>query len=176
MTMTTPAAAPAAWDLRDALWALQASAPPARDRCLLCTVGRTRLALPMAQLRGVEPYEAVTPVPHVPAWVLGVTNVRGTVVGVVDLAGFLGLGEVPLAGGRLLVCGAGTRLVAFAVGAARDVLDYAPDTLIPVAASAPAPAGGRGERFVTALVPTEESAVPLLDLERLLGDDELVTG
>ena len=84
----------------------------------------------MAQLRGVEPYEAVTPVPHVPAWVLGVTNVRGTVVGVVDLAGFLGLGEGPLAGGRLLVCGAGARLVAFAVAAARDVLDYAPDTLI----------------------------------------------
>src|SRR5213078_652204 len=73
--MSTPTAAPAAWDLGDALWALQAAAPPARDRCLLCTVGRTRLALPMAQLRGVEPYETVTPVPHVPAWVLGVTNV-----------------------------------------------------------------------------------------------------
>jgi purine-binding chemotaxis protein CheW len=174
--MSTPTAAPAAWDLRDALWALQAAAPPARDRCLLCTVGRTRLALPMAQLRGVEPYEVVTPVPHVPAWVLGVTNVRGTVVGVVDLAGFLGLGEGPLAGGRLLVCGAGTRLVAFAVAAARDVLDYAPDTLIPVAGRGPATAGGRGERFVTALVPSEGSVVPLLDLQRLLGDDELVTG
>jgi purine-binding chemotaxis protein CheW len=174
--MTTPTAAPAAWDLRDSLWALAATAPPARERCLLCTVGRTRLALPIAFLRGVETYDAVTPVPHLPAWVLGVTNVRGTVVGVVDLAGFLGMGEGPLAGGRLLVCGGGTRLVAFAVADARDVLDYAPDTLIPVAASGPATAGGRAERFVTALVPTEGSAVPLLDLERLLGDDELVSG
>jgi chemotaxis signal transduction protein len=108
--------------------------------------------------------------------VLGVTNVRGTVVGVVDLASFLGLGEGPLAGGRLLVCGAGTRLVAFAVADARDVLDYAPDALLPVGASASATAGRRGERFVTALVPTAESAVPLLDLERLLGEDELVSG
>ncbi len=174
--MTTPTAIPAAWDLREALWALTAVPAPARERCLLCTVGQARLALPIACLRSVEPYEAVTPLPHVPAWVRGVTNVRGTVVGVVDLAAFLGLGEAASAAGRLLVCGAGQRLIALAVVDAREVLDYASTALLPVAGPLAAGAGRRGERYVSALVPTDDSAVPLLDLERLLADDELVTG
>jgi purine-binding chemotaxis protein CheW len=172
--MTTPGATTAAWDLREALWALTAAPTPARARCLLCTVGRTRLALPMTNLRGVEPYEVVTPLPHLPSWVRGVTNVRGTVVGVVDLATFLGLGEAAGPAGRLLVCGAGARLVALAVTDAREVLDYAPEALLPVAS--PGAAGGRGERYLAALVPTGETAIPLLDLERLLTDDELVAG
>src|SRR5581483_1354327 len=161
--MTSPRVMPAAWDLREALWALTSAPAPARERCLLCTAGQVRLALPMPYLRGVEPYETVTPLPHVPAWVRGVTNVRGTVVGVVDLAAFLGLGDTPTTAGRLLVCGAGQRLVALAVSDAREVLDYAPTALLPVAGPLAA-TGRRGERYVAALVPTDDSAVPLLDL------------
>lgn len=159
-------------DLRDALWPLEAApAGAASRRCLQCEIGDGRFAVPIEYLRGVEPYAAVTPLPQLPAWVVGVTNVRGTVVGVVDLARFLALGETIPGHGRLLICGAAGRQVALAVGAARSVLDYPPSALLEAAG-----VSGRVGRYVAALVPTDETAVPLLDLGRLLADDELVRG
>lgn len=162
----------APFDPREAFWLLeavpQAAAP---DRALLCEVGTMRFAVPITYLRGVEPYESVAPLPRVPAWVVGVTNVRGTVVGVVDLGRFLGAAETAPGRGRLMICGAGPRLVALAVHATPTVLDYSPTTLMDAVG-----VSGRVGRYVAGLVPTDGTAVPLLDVGRLLADDELVRG
>src|SRR3954470_19358199 len=141
------------FDLREVLWAPQPAALEAARRCLLCEVAELRFALPIEYLRSVEPNVLVTPLPQVPDWVLGVTNVRGAVVGVVDLARFLSLGATPAGRGRLLICGAGERQVALAVTAARSVLDYQP------AALQEAPSmDGRVGRYVAGLVPTDTTA------------------
>ncbi|HEY7060060.1 MAG TPA: chemotaxis protein CheW [Chloroflexota bacterium] len=159
------------FDLREVLWAPQPTAAETARRCLLCEAGEARFALPIEYLRSVEPNALVTPLPQLPDWVLGVTNVRGSVVGVVDLARFLGLGAAPAGRGRLLICGTGERQVALAVTAARSVLDYPP------AALQEAPSiEGRVGRYVAGLVPTNEAAVPLLDIARLVADEELVRG
>ena len=39
----------------------------------------------------VGPLPVITPLPHLPPWILGIVNVRSEIVSVVDLAGFLGL-------------------------------------------------------------------------------------
>ena len=151
---------------------------PAQERALLCSVGSARFAVPIHYLRGVEAYGAVTPLPHMPPWVLGLTNVRGTVVGVVDLGRFLELGEVQPGQARLLLCGDGPRLAALAVGAAREVLDYPPASAQPAATLA-LPGGaarGRIARFVAGLIQTGTAAVPLLAVGQLLADEELLTG
>ncbi len=165
-----------------ALWALEATPRgPARERALLCTVGATSFAVPIQYLRAVEPHARLTPLPHVPQWVLGLTNVRGTVVGVVDLARFLELGETPPGQGRLLICGEGPRLVALAVAAARDVLDYPPERARPAEQLGlrGEPGGGlrgRAGRFLAGLIQMDSTAVPLLAVGRLLADEELVSG
>jgi purine-binding chemotaxis protein CheW len=159
------------FDLREVLWAPQPAALEAERRCLLCEVAERRFALPIEYLRSVEPNVLVTPLPQMPDWVLGVTNVRGSVVGVVDLARFLSLGVTPAGRGRLLICGAGERQVALAVTAARSVLDYQPTTL----QEAPS-LEGRVARYVAGLVPADATAVPLLDVGRLLADEELLRG
>ena len=46
--------------------------------------------LPLAQSGEIFPWVAVQPVPYTQAWFLGVANLRGGLVGVVDLAGLLG--------------------------------------------------------------------------------------
>jgi purine-binding chemotaxis protein CheW len=159
------------FDLREVLWAPQTTALESTRRCLLCEVADARFALPIEYLRSVEPNVLVAPLPQVPDWVLGVTNVRGSVVGVVDLARFLGLGVTGPGRGRLLICGAGERQVALAVTAARSVLDYPPTVL----QDAPS-IEGRVGRYVAGLVPTDEAAVPLLDVSRLVADEELLRG
>ena len=52
----------------------------------------------------VERLGDVTPVPNTVDWVVGVVQLRGSIISVVDLAAFLGLGRtVPTARTRLLV-------------------------------------------------------------------------
>src|ERR671933_32468 len=63
----------------------------ARRLYLTCVVGGETYLVPAGAIREVEEVRAVTPVPNTPAWLLGVMNLRGAIVGVADLARFLGL-------------------------------------------------------------------------------------
>lgn len=60
--------------------------------------------VPMANVLEIQRPPRITPIPNVPAWVLGVANLRGDILSVVDLRGFLGLEslEYDLAG-RIMV-------------------------------------------------------------------------
>lgn len=46
--------------------------------------------LPLGQADEIFPWTAVQPVPYTQSWFLGVANLRGRLVGVIDLAGLLG--------------------------------------------------------------------------------------
>jgi chemotaxis signal transduction protein len=63
-------------------------------RRLVCEVGGHLFAIDIAQVReAVERPGAAAPLPGAPPWVLGLVNVRGLVLPVVDLGGWLGLGR-----------------------------------------------------------------------------------
>jgi twitching motility protein PilI len=53
------------------------------------------LLLPLEQAGEIFPPAALMPVPHTRAWFAGVANLRGGLHGVVDLARFLGLPDLP---------------------------------------------------------------------------------
>lgn len=112
-----PAAAPAAaGTLLDALAedarvagslagdAAAAPAPAGRhDRYLVFTVAGTVYAVLETSVTEVGRIPKITPVPRVPAWLRGVTSLRGEVLSVLDLRVFLGLEATSLHAGRLLV-------------------------------------------------------------------------
>ncbi|WCM87530.1 chemotaxis protein CheW [Acidovorax sp. NCPPB 3576] len=50
-----------------------------------------RFLLPLGQSGEIFPWGGVQAVPYTHAWFLGVANLRGSLIGVVDLAGLLGL-------------------------------------------------------------------------------------
>jgi purine-binding chemotaxis protein CheW len=54
-------------------------------------------ALPLARAREIVRCESITQVPHTPAWLRGVTNIRGMVIPVVDLAPRFGCAETHIA-------------------------------------------------------------------------------
>lgn len=58
---------------------------------LAVEVAGNGLLLPLSEAGEIFPLSTVLPVPHTHAWFLGICNLRGTLAGVVDLAGFLGL-------------------------------------------------------------------------------------
>lgn len=53
---------------------------------------QTLLAVPMASCVEISRIQQVTPLPNLPDWILGVTNIRGDIVSVVDLKAYLSLG------------------------------------------------------------------------------------
>lgn len=61
-------------------------------RYLITRVGGQRVAWAMGVVKEIIPSRAVTRLPGAPPWVLGLLNLRGSVVTVVDLGDRLGLG------------------------------------------------------------------------------------
>ncbi len=72
----------------------------ALPRYLVAGSGGQRVAFEMSAVREIIPARAGTRLPGAPAWVLGLLNLRGAVVTVMDLAGRLGL---PAAGATSVV-------------------------------------------------------------------------
>ena len=153
------------------------------ERGLLCDVAGRTMSLGIEMLRDVLPIQAVAMLPGTPPWVLGLTSVRGTVVGVVDLARYLGLTNASAIGNwqdgsataaRLLVCSDGQRTLALAVNSTYGVVDFAPSD-VQALVGLPGTLGrfATGLLFASSYGPEAHGAV-LLDVRRLLRDDELV--
>lgn len=67
------------------------AAPPPAAEVVLLRAGGRRLALPVECMREVVPARPYTPLPGSADWVLGLANVRGRILTVLDLGGRLGL-------------------------------------------------------------------------------------
>jgi purine-binding chemotaxis protein CheW len=150
--------------------------PAARPaRLVVFSLAGARYAVPAANVVEVGSPTAVTPVPNVPPWIVGVANLRGEIVSVVDLAGYLGLdGKVEGApgGGRLMVvrtaaeeeAWTGSLLVDHVTG----MLSVSPGEIGPTAA----PITDRVAPYLTGVYHRDEHVVSVLDLDRLLTAEE----
>ena len=67
------------------------------------TIDNTNYGVPVDQIREVRDMQAVTPVPGAPAYVEGVTNLRGQIITVIDLRKRLGLGKSEIEGEKILI-------------------------------------------------------------------------
>lgn len=81
--------------------------------------GEQELALDVRNVLEVAEYRGVTPVPGAPSHLLGMTNLRGQLLAVVDLARLLGASEPDPH--RLVVLEAGTLRASVIVSEAHDV-------------------------------------------------------
>lgn len=86
-------------------------------------VGREQFLVSILKVREIVRFDAagVTRVPHSHPFVLGVANLRGKVVPVIDLATRLGLPAAAVARCRLVVVESGAHVVGFAVEAVSEV-------------------------------------------------------
>jgi purine-binding chemotaxis protein CheW len=122
-------------------------------------------ALPVSHVQEILRIATITRVPHAPAAVRGITNLRGRVLAVVDLRVRLGLaaGEIGPES-RILVADARGRSIGLLVDAARQVLKILPSAI------QPPPADILTERtdFLRGVHHLDRDLVILLDVERVL--------
>ncbi|MBS1810008.1 MAG: chemotaxis protein CheW [Acidobacteria bacterium] len=65
----------------------------AQGKYIVFSLADSRYAVPINQVIEVGEPQRITPVPNMPEWVLGVTNLRGDIISVVDCGAFLNLHE-----------------------------------------------------------------------------------
>jgi purine-binding chemotaxis protein CheW len=111
-------------------------------------LGGGRFALPMDAVAEVGRTPSVTRVPGTPAWVSGVTNWRGRILGVLDLRLLLG---VPAEGddGRLVVLARNGVAVGVVAERVDGVIVVDPGALEPALVTLPAEAGALLEGQLT---------------------------
>ena len=139
--------------------------PPALRACLFALSG-SRFAVDVRGAREVAAFDELTVVPRAPRQLLGVANLRGTVIPIADVGPLLGLPELrPGRSVRTLVLRDGALLAAIAVD---DVLGLEPfDDVLPAAAPA-APREHGPHRLVAGWLTWAGETLALLDVPRIL--------
>ncbi len=85
------------------------------------TIGEVNYGVPVEQVREVRDMQTVTPVPGSPAFVEGVTNLRGQIITVMDLRKRLGLPDKSIANEKIIIIDLGKHAIGVVVDAVTEV-------------------------------------------------------
>lgn len=95
-------------------------------------VGAQEFCVDIMSVREIRGWTPATAMPHSPAYVRGVINLRGTVLPVIDLGARLGLAVAePTARHVIIVARIGERTVGLLVDAVSDILTVSDETVQP---------------------------------------------
>jgi chemotaxis signal transduction protein len=139
---------------------------------LLFGLAGSEYAVALAQVREICNPPAVTPIPRVPRWLCGVSQVRGDILSVVDLRAFLGLPPTrALTRPRLLVVhNALERFTAgLLVDGTRAICKFPDDRITPL----DSPIEPLVHRYLIGQVQHASRILGVLDLERVLQSPEM---
>jgi purine-binding chemotaxis protein CheW len=141
------------------------------DRYVLLSIASAHYAVLEAFVTELERIPKITPVPRVPAWVRGVTNLRGDVLSVVDMRLFLGLDPTSSHAARMLV----VRLLTeeFSTGLLVDAVDRI--VAVPADAITPPESTLEGPLapYLRGMCVIEDRLVAVLDLDQLLRSPDI---
>lgn len=136
-------------------------------------LGDEEYGLPVEIVNSIIRYETATPVPRAPESVLGVINLRGRVVPVVDLRRrFRGQDFEPGPASRIVVADGAAGPVGIAVDAANEVTAIAEESMRPVPDGVLAADTARAFR---AVVERDGSLIILLELDEAIPRSEYST-
>ncbi len=146
----------------------------AATQYLTLTVGEEVFALEIGKVREVFDYSTITKVPRMPDFMLGVINLRGNVVPVVDMRRKLGMpaGErtkdTCIVIVELILDGEPTQMGALA-DSVREVVNLTPDQIAP-----PPRLGSRlPTEFIKGMGRQDDKFMIILDIDLILSSDEL---
>lgn len=124
-------------------------------------VGGQDYCVDIMQVREIRGGAKATTLPHSPSYMIGVINLRGTVLPIMDLAGRLELGaETDSERNVIIVVATGDRVVGLMVDAVSDILAISESDLQPP----PDLPADQQRSFVSALTIMENRMIRVLDL------------
>jgi purine-binding chemotaxis protein CheW len=156
------------------------SAAETSEQYLTFMLAGEEYGVDILRVQEIKGWDKVTRIPHTPDYVLGVINLRGAVVPILDLRRRFGLETIDFGPTTVVIVvrvmsGLTERTVGMVVDAVSEVYN------VDAADSKPPPdvCGSVDTVFVKALATVEEKMLILLDIDRLIGNsigDELSPG
>jgi len=156
------------------------SAAETSEQYLTFMLAGEEYGVDILRVQEIKGWDKVTRIPHTPDYVLGVINLRGAVVPILDLRRRFGLETIDFGPTTVVIVvrvmnGLTERTVSVVVDAVSEVYN------VDAADSKPPPdvCGSVDTVFVKALATVEEKMLILLDIDRLIGNsiaDEVSPG
>jgi purine-binding chemotaxis protein CheW len=140
------------------------------NQYLTFTLGQEEYGVEILKVQEIKGYSAITPIPNTPSYIKGVMNLGGTIIPVVDLRAKFGMVATEYNQFTvIIVVRVGAKVMGVIVDAVSDVLNI-PTTDIQAAPDF----GAQVEtRFISGMAKAGEKLVVLLEIEKIIGDDEL---
>lgn len=128
-------------------------------------VGGQDFCVDIMSVREIRGWTPATVLPHAPSYILGVINLRGAVVPIVDLAARMGLEPIrPDARHVIVICVVDNQTVGFLVDAVSDILSVKRTLIQPT----PAVSSDITRAFFEGVIAIEQRMLRLIDIEAVL--------
>jgi purine-binding chemotaxis protein CheW len=132
-------------------------------------IGAQEFCVDIMGVREIRGYAPATPLPRTPGFMLGVINLRGAVLPVIDLASRLGLGETtPSPRHVIIVARIGDRLVGLLVDAVSDILTVTDEHVQPT----PDVSCDAVKSFVRGILTMDGRMISWIVLDRILPEQQ----
>jgi purine-binding chemotaxis protein CheW len=132
--------------------------------------GRQEFAIDVINVREIRVWTPATPIAHAPGYVVGMINLRGIVLPIIDFGYRLGFEMTePTNRHAILVAQVGEQTVGLLVEGVSEILTVNQDAIQPV----PEVASDMAREFVSGVVAMENRMISLIALEGFAGQGEL---
>jgi len=136
------------------------------SRLVVFSVGQIRLALPVEAVRRVVRAAEVTVIPNAPRVLLGLLDLQGEVIPVINMRSRLGLPERAIGlADQFLIAQTSSRTLALVIDQAQGLVESS-------TAGVPARVAQRWSDQVQGVAQLEDGLVLIQDLDKFLSDDE----
>ena|ERR1700710_2274829 len=147
---------------------LQQEADP--QQLLTFSLDKESYGVDIQRVQEIRGWSAVTPIPEAPHHILGVQNLRGTIVPIIDLRARIGMPSVEPSATTVIIVlsvetSAGARLFGIVVDGVSDVTNLTASSLRAV----PMMNGGTAE-YLRGLFSLGDTMILVLDIDKLLND------
>lgn len=134
------------------------------------TMGQEEFGVDILKVQEIIRMMEITKVPNAPHFVVGVINLRGKVIPIIDLRCRFGMpAQEPDNTTRIIVVELANKVVGFVVDSVSEVLRISSDTVEP----GPSLAAGEDSEYISGIGKLADRLLLLVDLDSLLSGNEL---
>ena len=141
------------------------------ERFLCFSLGSEDYAIPLLSVKEVIAVPEITPLPFSPPHFLGIMNLRGQVISVVDLRQKLGIKPKPGAETAVIICDLAQICLGVVVDSINSVLSPEPENV----SEKPEAQGSKASEFITGVYRKNEQLIVFLSIAKTLSLEDQKT-
>lgn len=129
-------------------------------------LGEQEFCVDVTRVREIRGWTPATPIPHTPSYMLGVINLRGMVLPIIDLAARLGFGAaVPSSRHAIMVVEIGQQVIGILVDGVSEIFSLDEDRIQPT----PDVASDTAKKLIHGVISAEGRMISAISLDEITG-------